>query len=105
MAKRRTFDAEKANLDEACRALRWFTLARRGATRKSGILAVARVNAVCERMNHRFSKGPHALRLASILISVRGQILAAEARLTLLSRKLTGDSKSGDATVTARSEA
>jgi hypothetical protein len=89
MPKHRTFDAEKANLDEACLALRWFTLARRGATRKSGLQAVARVNAVCERMNHRFSKGPHALRLASILHSVRGQILAAEARLTLLTRKMT----------------
>ena len=48
---------------------------------------------MCERMNHRFSKGPHALRLATILISVRGQILAAEARLSLLSRKLTGASE------------
>jgi hypothetical protein len=93
MAKRCTFDAEKANLDEACRALRWFTLARRGATRKSGLLAIEKVNAVCERMNHQFSKGPHALRLASILISVRAQILAAEARLTLLMQKLTGASE------------
>src|SRR5215831_2253079 len=88
MAKRHTFDAEKANLDEACRALRWFTLARRGATRKSGLRAVARVNAVCERMNQLFSKGPNALRLASVLNSVRGQVLAAEARLTLLTGKV-----------------
>ena len=92
MAKRHTFDTEKANLDDACRALRWFTLARRGATRKSGLRAVARVNAVCERMNELFAKGPDALRLASILNSVRGQILAAEARLTLLMRKLTAAS-------------
>jgi hypothetical protein len=87
MAKRHTFDAEKAHLDEACQALRWFTLARRGATRQSGIRAVARVNAVCKRMNDLFSKGPEAIRLASLLNSVRGQILAAEARLTLLTRK------------------
>lgn len=88
MAKSRTFDAEKENLDEACQALRWFTLARRGATRKSGQRAVASVNAACERMNGLFSKGPDALRLASILFSVQAQILAAEARLTLLTRKL-----------------
>lgn len=88
MKKRYSFDAEKANLDEACQALRWFTLGRRGATRKSGLKAVARVNDVCERMNHLFSKGPDALRLTSVLNSVRGQVLAAEARLKLLTRKL-----------------
>jgi hypothetical protein len=93
MAKRHTFDTEKANLDDACRALRWFTLARRGATRKSGLRAVARVNAVCARMTDLYSKGRHALRLASILQSVRGQILAAEARLTLLTRKLPAASE------------
>jgi hypothetical protein len=89
MAKRHNFDSEKAHLDEACQALRWFTLARRGATRKSGLRAVARVNAVCQRMNHLFAKGPDALRMASLLNSVRGQVLAAEARLNLLTRKLT----------------
>ena len=89
MAKSRTFDTEKENLEEACQALRWFTLAGRGASRKSGQRAVARVNAACKRMNGLFSKGPDALRLGSILISVRAQILAAEARLTLLTRKLT----------------
>jgi hypothetical protein len=88
MTKRHTFDAEKANLDEACQALRWFTLARRGSTRKSGLLAVEQVNAVCQRMNKLFAKGPYALRLASLLNSVRGQVLAAEARLHLLERKL-----------------
>ena len=70
MTKRKTFDAEKANLDEACQELRWFTLARRGATRKSGLRAVARVNAVCARMTDLYSKGRHALRLASILQSL-----------------------------------
>jgi hypothetical protein len=89
MTKRHAFDVERANLDAACQELRWFTLGSRGATRKSGLRAVARVNAVCERMNELFAKGPDALRLASILNSVRGQILAAEARLTLLMRKLT----------------
>jgi len=89
MANRHSFDAEKANLDEACRALRSFTLARPGANRKSGLLAIERVNAVCGRMNKLFATGPHALRLASILHSVRGRLLAAEARLTLLARKAT----------------
>ncbi len=89
MANRRSFDTEQAKLDEACRALRWFTLARRGATRKSGVLAIARVKALSARMNDRFANGPDALRLASLLNSVRGQVLAAEARLTLLTRKLT----------------
>jgi hypothetical protein len=89
MANRHSFDAEIANLDAACRALRSFTLASRGANRKSGLLAIDRVNAVCERMNKLFATGSHALRLASILNSVRGRILAAEARLTLLARKPT----------------
>jgi hypothetical protein len=94
MANRHSFDAEKASLDEACRALRWFTLASPGANRKSGLLAIERVNAVCERMNKLFATGAHALRLASILISVRGRLLAAEARLTLLARKPTITSES-----------
>jgi len=85
----RSFDAEKAKLDEACRALRWFTLARRGSSRKSGLLALERVKASCERMRKLFDVGPHALRLASLLNSVRGQMQAAEARLTLLARKAT----------------
>jgi hypothetical protein len=92
MANRLSFDAERAKLDEACRALRWFTLARRGATRKSGLLAVAKVQAVCARMHNRFSGGPDALQLASLLHSVRGQLLAAEARVTLLTRKLSAAS-------------
>jgi len=89
MANRHSFDVEKANLDEACRALRWFTLARRGANRKSGMLAIERANAVCERMKKLFATGPYALRVASILASVRGRILAAEARLKLLALKAT----------------
>jgi len=88
MAKQNSFDIEKANLDEACQALRSFTLARPGATRKSGLQAVERVNAVCERMSSLFYRGPNALRLASILHSVRGQILAAEARLNLMARQV-----------------
>ena len=87
MANRLSFDAERAKLDEACRALRYFTLARRGATRKSGLLAVAKVQAVCARMDNLFSGGPDALQLGSLLNSARGQVLAAEARLTLLTRK------------------
>jgi hypothetical protein len=81
-----TFDTERANLDEACKALRWFTLARRGATRRSGLRAIAQVNSVCERMSALFSSGSESARLATILNSVRGQILAAEARLSLLAR-------------------
>jgi hypothetical protein len=91
MATRRSFDAEKANLEEACEALRWFTLAQRGSNRKSGLLALERVNAACERMKKLFASGPHALRLASLLNSVRGRVLAAEARLAVLGRKLAAD--------------
>lgn len=94
MANRRSFDAEKANLDEACRALRWFTLARRGANRKAGVLAIQRVQSACERMKKLFATGPHAMRLASLLNSIRGRILAAEARLTLLEQKPTTASES-----------
>jgi hypothetical protein len=85
----RSFDIQKSELEEACRALRWFTLARRGSTEKAGILAIKRVNAVCERMKKAFTTGPHAIRLASILTSVRGRVLAAEARLAILTRKPT----------------
>ena len=87
MANHRSFDAEKAKLDEACEALRYFTLAQRGATRKAGLLAVERVKATCERMNRLFARGPHAARLVSLLNSVRPRILAAEARLALLAQK------------------
>jgi hypothetical protein len=83
----KSFDAQKLELEEASAALRSFTLARRGASEKDGIQAIARVNAVCERMKKLFSTGPHAVALASILNSTRGRILAAEARLALLSRK------------------
>jgi hypothetical protein len=80
----RSFDAQKAELDEASAALRCFTLARRGATEKAGILAIERVNAVCDRMKKLFSTGTHAIRFASILIPTRRRILAAETRLALL---------------------
>lgn len=84
MASRHTFDAEKAHLDEACRVLRWFTLASPGANRESGLVAIDHVKAVCKRLTRLFATGPHALRLTSILNSVRGRILAAEARLAVL---------------------
>jgi hypothetical protein len=42
----RSFDAEKAELEEACVALRWFTLARRGSTEKAGNLALEQANAL-----------------------------------------------------------
>ena len=87
MANHPSFDAEKAKLDEACQAMRYFTLARRGATRKAGLLAVERVKGTCERMSQLFADGPHALRLASLLNSVRPRVLAAEARLALLAQK------------------
>jgi hypothetical protein len=87
MTNGQSFNAEKAHLDEACQALRWFTLARRGSSRRSGLLAVARVNAVCKRMIRLFASGPHALRLTSLMNSIRGRVLAAEARLKLLARR------------------
>jgi hypothetical protein len=52
-----------------------------------GLLAVERVNAECERLNRLFGSGPNAARVASVLNSVRGQVLAAEARLSLLAHK------------------
>jgi hypothetical protein len=82
----RSFDAQKAELDEASAALRWFTLGRRGSTEKAGILAIERVNAVCDRMKKVFSTGAHAIRFASILNPIRKRILAAETRLALLVR-------------------
>jgi hypothetical protein len=94
MANRQSFDAEKAKLDDACEALRYFTLARRGATRKAGVLAVERVKAACARMSRLFSGGSHAARLALLLNSVRPRVLAAEARLALLANKATVASES-----------
>jgi hypothetical protein len=82
----RSFDAQKAELDEACAALRWFTLARRGSNEKAGNRAIERVNAVCDRMKKLFSTGTHAIRFASILSPIRKRILAAETRLALLAR-------------------
>ncbi len=94
MANHPSFDAEKAKLDQACQAMRCFTLARRGATRKAGLLAVEQVKATCERMNRLFAGGPHALRLTSLLNSVRPRVLAAEARLALLAQKARVPSES-----------
>jgi hypothetical protein len=82
----RSFDAQEAELDAACVALRWFTLARPGSNEKAGNLAIKRVNAVCDRMKNLFATGTHAIRFASILIPVRRQVKAAETRLALLVR-------------------
>lgn len=89
-----SFDDEKAGLADACLKLRGFTLARPGASRRSGVRAVALVHALRDRMTDLFSQGPHALQLTSFLVSVRGQLLAAEARLSLLSNLATGKKSS-----------
>lgn len=85
----RSFDAQKAELDEACEALRTFTLGRRRSNQKSGMLAIERVNALCERMKKLFATSPHSAKVAAVVASVRGRVAAAEARLALLARKLS----------------
>ena len=83
----RSFDAEKTVLDDACEALRSFTLGHRGFTPKDGMLAIERVNAQCERMKKLFTTGAHAKQVVTVVASMRGRIAAAEARLALLKKR------------------
>ncbi len=83
----RSFETRKAELELACEDLRAFTLGLRGAGPIVGRRAIDRVNALCEAMKKRFATGPQAARVAAIVASVRGRVLAAEARLTILTRK------------------
>ena len=57
---RSSFASLKQQFDDACTALRAFTLGQRGTTQRSGRAAVERVGDVCEQLKKYFTSGPHA---------------------------------------------
>jgi hypothetical protein len=81
------FDDLKRNLSEASGQLRLFTLGGRGATPDYGEEVIERMRGLCERLKSKFASGKHAKEAAAAIAAVRGQILAAEARLALLRRR------------------
>jgi hypothetical protein len=74
-------------MGEARAALRSFTLGQEGLTQKDGVEAIGRVGSLCERLQKHFGSGPHAAKVAGTVVMARGQVLAAEARLTLLQKR------------------
>jgi len=83
-----SFASLKLQFEEACTSLRAFTLGRpKGSTQRAGTAAVERVNDLCERLKKLFTTGPHAEDAASLVVSGRTRISAAQARLALLRNK------------------
>jgi hypothetical protein len=74
-------------MGEARVALRSFTLGREGLTQKDGADAIGRVSSLCERLQKRFGSGPHAAEVAGAVVTARGQVLAAKARITILQKR------------------
>ena len=88
---RPSFATLKRQFDEACIALRAFTLGQRGSSERGGRTAVARVSGVCELLKKCCSSGPHAGEAAALVVAGRTRVAAAEARLALLQgRRLRG---------------
>lgn len=79
-----SFAALKAELDEACAALRRFTLGHRGCTQRQGAATIEQVRELCDRMGVLFRSGPNAASATAAVNSARGQAGAAQARLNLL---------------------
>jgi len=83
-----SFASLKQQFDEACTSLRSFTLGSpKGSTQRAGEAAVERVLSVCERLRRLFTTGPHAADAATLVVSGRTRVSAAEARLALLRKK------------------
>jgi hypothetical protein len=94
---RTSFAQEKVELEQACAALRGFTLGQPGISVNDGIAAIQRVNSLCDRVKTRFAVGPHAGMATSLVNSARTRVAAAQARLALLrarrQRKKAGPGK------------
>jgi hypothetical protein len=82
-----SFAGLSRELGEARVALRSFTLGQEGLTQKDGADAIGRVSSLCERLQKRFGSGRHAAEVAGAVVTARGQVLAAKARLAVLQRR------------------
>ena len=85
-----SFVTEKIELDDACTFLRSFTLGQPGFTKRDGAAGIDRVNKQCERLKNLFSSGPNAKQAAIIVAAARTRVVAAEARLAVLRKKIRG---------------
>jgi hypothetical protein len=83
---KQSFDGLKLEMDEACEALRSFTLGRDGFTRRNGVDGISRINVLCGRMQKDYGSGSHEKETGTAVASAQGKILAARARLNLLSK-------------------
>ena len=79
------FDRLKNELDEACEALRGFTLGRHGFSQKSGREGIKLVGKLCDKLSKLPTK-PEGPNPTSLIALGRGRIKAAEARLALLKK-------------------
>jgi len=78
------FSDVKRALSKAGDSLRQFTLGQKGVTQKAGLATIARMRVLCERINEGIKTGAYNRDAAYVVVTARGQILAAEARLALL---------------------
>jgi hypothetical protein len=74
-------------LNDACMALRAFTLGRNGASQRGGKISIQRIHSKCKRLEKLFATGPHAATMEHLVASARTRVLAAETRLALLQKK------------------
>ena len=79
-----SFTTLKTNLDEACAALRGFTLGQSGVTERDGAARLQRVRDLCDQMSSLFKSGPFAQRAVTAIAAGRARAGAAQARLNLL---------------------
>ena len=80
------FEKLKKKLDEACEALRGFTLGRDGFTQKDGREGIKLVAELCDAIG-KLPNSPGRMNPTSLVALGRGRIKAAEARLALLKKK------------------
>ena len=81
-----SFEDLKLALEEACEFLRSFTLGRHGFTHQDGIAGIERVTDRCNRMENLFTDEPDVKESKVVVASARARVLAAKARLALLSK-------------------
>ena len=86
---RSTFGTHKARLDDACAFLRSFTLGRRGFTLRDAAVGIERVEAECEGLERFLTSGPTVKEAATLVAAARATIVAAKARVALLTKEQT----------------
>ena len=84
----------RAELELAYRSLRGFTLGHPGFdTQRSGVAAIQRVTALCDRLVAAFNAGPDAGRATALAANGRTRVLAAQYRLDLLRSRGKGKAR------------